>query len=238
MDQMLLDIMAKAQPTDLNQSDVLVDTNVMMEVYTIADLVRAGDALQDLNHPTYQYRRMRARHSTILAWWLGKKDRRVGLLGMEVVTMLKKLAPEADPDLWVFTRAIVRVAAPMVMRLKAGPLTEVDHNLTGTNADKQILAQAAGANLPLITHEGLTDHGVEDVGLRARAKNAGVSVFTAEEYLRAEGVDVDQECREFIVACRAAVAECAAQKVLEGDRALSDLTGLYRHILNGEVSAP
>ena len=93
MSQVLLDILAKAKPEELHNAEVLVDTNVMMEVYSIADLLRTGDKHGDLAHPTYAYRRMRARHSTILAWWLGKKGRRVGLLGVEVVTLLGRLAP-------------------------------------------------------------------------------------------------------------------------------------------------
>lgn len=52
-----------------------------------------------------------------------------------------------DGTSYVTTTAIVHVVAPLVMRFKGGPLTDVDHEARGTRADTESISHAAGAKI-------------------------------------------------------------------------------------------
>jgi hypothetical protein len=248
MSDQFLKLISEADPLNNERADVLLDTNVMLEIYSVGDLLSIGDKLRTpeaaLRSPEYGYRLLRARHSTLLAWWLAKHRRIVGLLGNEVVDQLTRIAPKPgdgqDGTSYIFTTAIIHVVMPLVLRgWRAGPLTEVNHEAKGTKADTEILKQAASDNTPLITHEGLTQAGINDdrAKLRARAVAAGVKVFTAKEYLDSEHVDLDDESRQFLVTCRGAVSEAKEKRILKGHEVLDELEPLYRHILFGEVNS-
>jgi hypothetical protein len=122
---------------------------------------------------------------------------------------------------------------------KAGALTTVDHSATGTRADTEILTQAAAAQTPFVTHEGWTEAGFNEAPkkLRGRAKALGVPVFTAKEYLDAQGVDIAEECRLFVDALREAVRQAKEKGIMQGHEVLDDLVPVYRFILLDAVGA-
>lgn len=247
MSEKFLGLLANSDAAQNVQGEVLLDTNVMLEIYSIGALLRAGDncgsAAAALESPKFKFRQLRARHSIILAWWLARQHRPVGMLGNEVVDQLELMAPKVsageDGTSYIFTTAIVHVVLPFVIgTFKAGALTQVDHHAKGTKADTEILAQAHGSNIPLITNEGVTETGYNDdpKKLRGRAKALGVRVFSPEEYLDAQGVDIAAECRNFVAACKVGVEEARAKGVLQGHEVLDDIVGIYRFILLDEVN--
>jgi hypothetical protein len=231
---------------------VLVDTNVMMEIYSIGDLLVLGDKLGTQEaiaaSPEFTYRQVRSRYSNLLAWWFAQTGTVGGLLGNEVVDMLKgKLAPETDGNSYAITTGIMHVIKPYVLKgMRVGPLLEVNHLAAKADADTELLRIAKVDNLPLITWEGFTQRGLTDrkprgeLNLRGRCHEAGVVVHTPQEFLASKNVDVDVEARRFCDACRAGVDEARAQGVLMDTAAGRDvmdlLVGLYRWIMLGEVS--
>lgn len=248
MSQEFVELLSRANQASNAQAEILLDTNVMLEIYSIGALLRLGDELGTeeavLQSPKYRYRQLRARHSTILAWWLAKRGQVVGMLGNEFVDQLQLMAPSVGPGedatAFIFTAAIVRVVRPLVLgSFKAGALTDVDHSATGTRADTEILKQAAGARTPFITHEGLTETGFNEdpKRLRGRAKALGVPVFTAKEYLDSQSVNIDEECGLFVEALRAAVQEAKETGILQGHEVLDDLVPVYRFVLLDAVDA-
>jgi hypothetical protein len=76
-----------------------------------------------LRSPKYKYRQLRARHSILLAWWLGRKEKVVGLLGNEVVDQLELMAPKVGPGQdgtsYIFTTAIIHVVSPLVLGVES-----------------------------------------------------------------------------------------------------------------------
>jgi len=246
LSEKFLEKIEKTNPTENVECDVLIDTNVMLEVYTVCDLLRewdeCGSTEAALRSSKYRYRQVRARHSTILAWWLAKQGRIVGLLGNEGVLKLDKLAPKVedieDATSFIFTTAVHHVILPLVMPgWRLGAMTKVNHAAKGTHADTEILIQAELHRLPLVTHEGLSETGVnEDPDkLRGRAKACGVQAFSSREYLEAENVNVIEECRQFVAACRNSVHVVQPQNSIFDRFVTEELEPWYRFVLLDEV---
>jgi hypothetical protein len=249
MSQEYLDLLAKADQTTNVKADTLVDTNVMMEVYTVVDLLKLGDELGSpeaaRRSSKYMWRQERSKHSTILAFHLAQQRRVVGILGNEVVAQLEKLAgkpaPGEDGTSYILAAALVRVVRECVLipnGWREGGLIEVDHSKVGTPADGELLRVAIADKLPLITWEGFTETGFSDNprSLRNRAKAAGVEVYTPREFLDANNVNVAEECRRFVAACIDGVQQAKAAGMLGGHEVLDDIVPLYRFILLDEVS--
>jgi rRNA-processing protein FCF1 len=247
LSEKFLENIAKTNPATNVKATVLLDTNVLLEIYTRIDLLTAwhecGSTELALQSPTYRYRQLRARYSTILAWWLAKNSHIVGLLGNEGAIKLDAFAPKPrageDATPYVFTTAFAHVIAPFVMPgWMTGALIDVNHAAKGTKADNEILAQAAVDKTPLVTHEGLTEFGVKEDPrkLRSRAKSAGVPAFTAKEYLDAASVDIANECREFVAACHRAVENAQPQNPVFDEFVAEELEPWYRFVLLDEVA--
>ena len=84
-------------------------------------------------------------------------------------------------------------------------------------ADRALLSFAQKANLPLITNEGYTKDGVFDERLRKRAKEAGVSVFTAREFYAGK-IDEAKEIDSFLLRFRDAMPGFLAARSARGGR--------------------
>jgi hypothetical protein len=245
LSEKFLERIAKTNHAVNTKADILLDTNVMLEIYTIADLLSVGDECGSieaaLRSSKYRFRQLRARHSTILAWWLAKKRLVVGLLGNENAVQLDDKAPKVDSDedatSYAFTTMFAHMVIPYVMPgWRTGALVNVDHAAKGTKADTEILNRAALDKTPLVTHEGLTEKGVNEdrTKLHSRAKAHGIPVFTAKEFLDAEKVDIANEGREFVAACHRAV-EAAPPQNPDFDRLVAErLEPWYRFVLLDE----
>ena len=230
------------------RASLLLDTNVMLEIYTIVDMLRLADELGSpeaaRRSPTFSYRQERARNSIVLAYHLAKRHQSVGVLGAEVVKILEKLIPDPkageDGTAFIFTTAVVQVVREFALRdLKIGALTNVDHDAHGTTADTELLNEAKSKKLPLITWEGITEAGFSDSpkSLRNRGLKEKVAVFSPTEYLACQKVNVQDEAWRFVFACTKAVRE-ARQKGVFAERRdiLESIVPMYRFILLDEVS--
>ncbi|MGE0400238.1 MAG: hypothetical protein AB7T06_26215 [Kofleriaceae bacterium] len=241
----------KAAKADADHVDLLVDTNVMMEIDSIGDLIQLGDRLGSEEaleaSPEARYRQLRSRYSILFAWWLSQTGTVVGTLGNEVVDQLEgKLAPDTDDAAYAFTTGIVHVIRPFVLKgMKTGALLHVNHEATKDDADTELLNVAIKEKLPIVTNEGLTQRGLTENkdkdtrNLRGRCRDAGVAVYTPEEFLSFKGVDVNAEAERFCSAVRKGIDEAKAQGVLMssagGREVMSYLNGVYRWIMLDEV---
>ncbi|MDB4953221.1 MAG: hypothetical protein JWO36_790 [Myxococcales bacterium] len=236
--------LASVDPATNVHAEILFDTNVMMEIYTVADLLKLGDELGSaeaaLGSPRYRWRQERSKHSTVLAWHVAKCRQVVGILGSEVIALLERIAgkpePGKDGTSYVLAASRVRVVREFVLipnGWREGGLIEIDHRKEGTQADHELLRIAIEDKLPLITWEGYSEGGFSSSpkSLRNKAKAAGVAAYTPKEYLEAEGVNVDEQCAEFVAACTKGVDEAKAQGMLGGHEVLDDIVPLYRYIL-------
>ena len=238
--------MQQVDPATNYRCDLLVDTNTVAEALSVGDLLRVGDELgtvEELRRSTkFRYRHARARYTTVLVWWLSQQKLNAGILGNEVGDLLRdKLAPRptagGDGTSFTLTVAIMHVVCDYVTRWPFGALTDVDHTLKGTAADSELLRIALRDNHGIVTYEEYTERGIvpNPKKLRSRAQAAGVPVYTPQEYLAANNVDVDAECRRFMTCLVDAVAEAKRANVLDGHAVLDDLVPLYLMILLDEV---
>jgi hypothetical protein len=240
--------LANADPAANVQTGILFDTNVMMEIYTVADLLKLGDELGSaeaaLASPRFRWRQERSKHSTILAWHVARQRKVVGVLGGEVIALLERIAGKPEPGhdgtSYVLAAALIRVVRECVLipnGWREGGLTEVDHRKEGTQADNELLRIAVEAMLPLVTWEGYTEgaFSTNPKSLRNKAKAAGVKVYTPTEYLESEGVNVEEESHAFVAACVEGVRVAKANGMLGGHEVVDDIVPLYRFILLGEV---
>lgn len=242
MTQQFVDHMRGVDPATNYRCDLLVDTNVAVEFFSMGDLLRVGDEIGSSallrGSPSFEYRLARARHSIVLVSWLGQRGLNAGMLGNEVDDMLDtKLAPKPKPGgdgiSRAITSAIMHVVCDYVTGWPIGALTKVDHTLKGTAADTELLRMACEDKLAIVTNEEFTPGGIvpDPKKLRSRARAAGVAVYTPEEYLAANHVDVAAECVRFVLHLAVGVDAAKSRGVLGGNRVLDDLVPLYRMIL-------
>jgi hypothetical protein len=114
-----------------------------------------------------------------------------------------------------------------------GALTQVDHTLKGTAADTELLRIAREDKLAIVTNEELTPRGIipDPKKLRSRSRVASVAVYTPEEYLAANHVDVAAESERFVLHLAVGVETAKSRGVLGGNPVIDDLVGIYRMIL-------
>lgn len=251
MSELFLKLLATADPASNIQAQLLVDTNVALELYSVGDLLRAGDmagfgtAKAAWRSEWHRYRQLRARYTVVLAWTLATRAIAAGVLGNELVDMTEKVSPESDGTAYSITAGFVHVIMPVLVEhgLRLGALTDVDHNAKGAKADAELLKVAVRDRLPLITNEGLTPRGIVEVratgkpNLRGLARASGVAVYTPKEYLAHLNVDIATEAKRFVQACEAPVMHAyldAADKSPAWRTMLEQLVPLYRLILLDE----
>src|SRR5262245_26524409 len=89
---------AGSDPANHIKTEIVLDTNVAGEIYTLGDLFKTVDQLgieAALQSSHLRYRQRRAKNSIILAWWLAKDRIPTGVLGAEGIDIITgKLAPE------------------------------------------------------------------------------------------------------------------------------------------------
>jgi hypothetical protein len=240
--QQFLDHMAGVDPATNRRSDLLIDTNVALEFFSMGDLLRVGDQIGSaaLLHgsPAFRYRLARARHTAILMSWLHQRGLNAGMLGNEVDDLLAlKLSPEPSPGVdgtsFAITSAIMHVVCDYVTGWPVGALTNVDHTLKGTAADTELLRIAREDGVAIVTNEEFTERGIvpNRRQLRSRARAANVAVYTPQEYLAKMSVDVTAECERFVLHLAVGVQTARSRGVLRGNRVIDDLVPIYRMIL-------
>jgi hypothetical protein len=230
-------------PTEHVNAELILDTNVSCELYTVADVLqevnRHGPVIA-LSKASFQYRAHRTKHSLILAWWLSRQGIPAAFLGAENIDIVVgRLAPDSDPLSFSLTTSFVHIIRDLVFgSWHLGALAAVDHHKLKDAADDEILRIAQQDNTPVITWEAYQADGTFSTDahkLRNRCRAAGVATYTPEEYLVNAGVDVADEARKFISACDGASWDAHWNRVLDGRRNVDLLVGFYRLILFGEI---
>lgn len=242
MSEQFIELMGAADKRRGVMADFVVDTNVVLEMYSFGDLIRLGQKFSGIEalrrSPSFHYRRHRAKHSILLARWFAKHRIRAASFGNEVIDLLtERLAPAEDPFAYMLTTAILRVINPFALRgWCIDPLANVNHHATGAHADDEILRAALKYELAVITWEGFSERGIvpDAKKLRDRCLAVGVPAFTPEEFLAVLGCDVEREARHFLFSCEKAIRTARCQRVLEGDRILDMIVPMYRLVLLGE----
>lgn len=243
MSQRFIDRMKNADPAKMVESTVFVDTNVVAEFDTLADLFNLSDkhlTIEDsLRSPEFRYRQYRLKHSVLLMWWFAKNKIVAGVLGNECIDLVTgRLAVPKLPSQYTVAKAIYHVVRPFVWQgWHVAAVSTVNHALTGTDADDELLRVASEDNVPVITWEGFTPTGfvANPKKLRDKCKARGVPVFTPAEYLAAERVDLEDQTRRFLFALNKGVREAHAKKILAGKNIVENLVPIYRLILLDEI---
>jgi hypothetical protein len=245
MSEQFIEAMAAADKTRGAWVNFVLDTNVVMEMYSFGDLTRLRHKYADLEalrrSAEFRDRRHRIKHSIVLARWFAKYQIRAASFGNEVIDLLTgKLAPASDPFAFMLTSAILRVIHPFGLRgWSVDPLAFVNHRLTAEDADDEILRAARKYDLAVITWEGFGNGKLKKPDpkcLRDKCHAANVPVFTPEELLAAIGIDVEREAKHFLFSCEKALRTARSQRVLEGDRILDLILPMYRLVLEETVS--
>jgi hypothetical protein len=101
--QRFIDRMKNADPAKMVEPTVFLDTNVVAEFDTLADLFNLSDkhatAADSLRSPEFRYRQYRLKHSVLLMWWVATNKIIAGALGNECIDLVTgKLAVAKLPN--------------------------------------------------------------------------------------------------------------------------------------------
>jgi hypothetical protein len=241
-------LMTKSVSMERISAELILDTNVAAELYSIGDLllviVLDSEGLIEVpQSQKFRYRQYRIKHSLILAWWLSRTSIPAAMLGAEHIQLVvDKLAPVENILSFQMTTAFVHIVRDLVLgSWHLGALIDVDHYKLKSNADDEILRIAKEDNTPVITWEGYEEDGTFSTrtrSLRNRCRSAGVYVATPAEWLVHNGVDIPTEAQNFIRACDHASWAAQWEGVLDGRKHIDLLIGFYRLVLFGESIQP
>jgi hypothetical protein len=218
----------------------VVDTNVILDIYTCGDLydeyMRAAPG--DLDNPATIYRRARARESLVLAIHLHETGASTLSLPNESLNHMVRVADPKkldDPKVhftWLFVNFIKDRTLSNWNPVFFNP---GDHGLTGNRADDYIVQIAKDNTVPLISNEGFSPQGVDDLhGIRGKARATGADVKTPREYWEGK-VNPKRASRRFIADFRNAVPRIIRRvpNAAVVAKALSWIDGYFQHIFFG-----
>jgi hypothetical protein len=189
---------ASAIDTTQLRCSCVIDTNVILELYSIHDLMRdfeeshakKGEAAAA--DPRVRFRRLRMADSLALAIALHEKRETSFQLVTEAIEMLVR---EVPPDSDGFERSWVQFFLYYTKDFCLADWgeesdSELGAGVKGTARDSILLDVARAKGVPLVTNEGNTQTGIDDTrGLRKRAIAARVAVCTPGEYVARLGVE-------------------------------------------------
>ncbi len=171
-----------------------LDTNVFLDIHSAHDLIRGHDALHAelgdsaIDDRRVIYRVVRARESLLLGIHLHRIVASTYSLHSELLAQLKRAAPpDAAPEDALptdFTTVFIYFVKDYLLGGWSPKMATAPANEKSNEADRAILGYARDAGIPLITNEGFTPNGIDDVKLRKLARAQGVPVFTPGEYFR------------------------------------------------------
>ncbi|MBL8940796.1 MAG: hypothetical protein JNM69_39995 [Archangium sp.] len=164
--------------------DLILDTNVLVEIYSAADLYRAAEEheLRDtltagIDSDELRFRRARVRDSLLLAWYLSESNQTSRSLGDEATRTLTR---DANPsELGEFRSQFIQVSIYFVkdyLLARWNPTVE-SGDVRGNAADRILVSRAKELGVPVVSHEVHSDR-----ALRKAARVEGVQVMTPREY--------------------------------------------------------
>jgi hypothetical protein len=180
-----------AQPVAQPVSAVL-DTNVLLDIYSAHDLLEKVNCERP-EEKIVAYRKARAKNSLLLAIQFHQTRATTYNLHAEVVSQIQKFAPP-DPgpekaSYTLFTTMFFHFVKDYLLGGWDSKWQSEPDSASGTAADDALLEYAKANDLPLITNEGYSQNGIEEIKLRKKCVAAGVSVFTPSEYLQGKLLD-------------------------------------------------
>jgi len=224
-------------------SDVMafVDTNVALDIYTAADVLRDHERLGivDLEHRQHVYRRARARESLLLAMFFNDTKAVTYGLHQESKRQVLRASPPDDHASFGthYTKFFVRFVHERLLP-DWRDTWEIDNDagLQGQECDDRLLALAAEHSLPIITNEGFTPDGfIEDPKkLRQRARARGLAVYTPREFWSGkmdEAVRIDQFLSRFCAEASKYISTHRSPPMAHDS--LSTILGYYKLVLLG-----
>lgn len=159
--------------------DLILDTNVLLEIFSAADLYRAAEHKPEgeIDSLELRARRARIRESLLLAWYLSESSQTSRSLGDEAT---RTLIRDADPkDLREFRSQFVQVSIYFVKDylFERWNASVESGDLRGNQADRALVSRAKEFGVPLVSHEVRADK-----ALMKAARREGVQVVTPREY--------------------------------------------------------
>jgi hypothetical protein len=234
----------------LSEIALVLDTNVMKEILSIHDLSReiegAGGGAAALQSPKVAHRIGRAKYSTLLGWVCSVRSWTTLSLLDEMLEILTRDVPpdERSSVNTGATKILIHFVKELVLKnWTLATDTDVPKTIRGEEADDALVSLAARERIPLISNEGNSPDGIRDMNargrsnIRAKAKSAGVLVFTPQQYFQRESIVVDLEARNFLRAyqTKRASYDPGAGVPGEAEKMMDYLFSIYRFFLLNEV---
>jgi hypothetical protein len=187
----------------------VVDTNVLLDIYSWHDLLDTAERLHPLlgdafvEDPHFAFRLARARESLLLGVYFNSIGARTYSLRAEPLRLLQKVSPRVPLSSTEelansFTTRFVNFVHPRLLGNWIMEWAEDPEIVVGNDADEMLLEFAADHQLPLVTNEGYTPKGVIHEKMRLLATDRGVRAYTPAEFCRAKSFDPQAGARAFI----------------------------------------
>jgi hypothetical protein len=246
-----------AEPNSLPRYVAIVDTNVLVDLYTPTDLLKTygSSKWEGVDSTDSVYRRSRARESLLFALYLHEsRATTLSLHDEPIAKLIERVPPRPDeiegalPSIapvpreptgeTVFASNFLRVFLHFV---KSTLLSRWDDKSSleagaqsGNRADVALLWMAYGHGSTLVTNEGnASTSRPNSRSLRAKGERVGVRVKTPLEFVPPT-FDFDRAIDRFFAALYAkAPAYIAGDDVTE--EFMAYMSGYYRHVLLGET---
>jgi hypothetical protein len=178
--------------------EVVLDTNVFLETFSIGDLMKEGYRLGAEGDPMKdslcRFRIGRTYHGLALAVAFHLRESETFGIGDESAAAMRRLVPTDDPSQPDY-HFVIHLTNLVKERILTGWTPTVTQNLSGdlSNPDRDslLLEIAKLIDRPLVTNEGNTHKGLADKRLRRLARDAGVDVLCPMEMNKRWGVDTD-----------------------------------------------
>lgn len=165
----------------------IVDTNVILDVFAVSDLLDAY-AKAGGESDAALFRRVRARESHLLAWYLHSIGATTFSLPAESTRIMARRAPPDAMNTFASQHvqlSIYFLSDYVLDRWDSRVEPGSDAGLSGEACDDKLVEMALRHRAPLITNEGYSIRGVsadEPRKLRAKASARGVPVFTPRQF--------------------------------------------------------
>jgi len=227
-------------PSEHPSVSAILDTNVLMDLYSCHDLIRIYDKAGITVHSREAaYRRARARGALLLAVFLHRsKAVTYGPYAEPLRLMERNVDPTSgDTFAYHFTNHFTNFVRETLLGDWQHASSEGnDAGVKGDAADERILGFAKEHAAPLVTNEGFSPHGIALHGLRARAQAEGVAVFTPTEYWTGK-LDPAEASEWFLKHYRDNVSLFIADhpNPPAAEKSLMWMYGAYQHVLLGRT---
>lgn len=207
-------------------ADLVLDTNVILEIATIADLNREVVNGASLSSPIFEYRRCRAQASLALAWLLELHRRTSISLKNEPMELTLRLAPPNSPDgdhVWFFTWFFKDLVLPHWRMSVVEDAAFADRGLSGNQRDALLVQLAHREGVCVVSNEARPNGRIA-----IEASRLGVSVLTPAAYVARNGGDVQVLSEQLLEAIGPALIGFLVERNELSPRAVENCKSYYR----------